>query len=84
MKLYLFPAGRANSVLPLKNYLRIDCEVQRLDFTRGDQLNPTYAVLNPNKKMPTLEDDGFVLWESNAICSIWHPSVPKKSYGHQV
>jgi len=67
MKLYLFPAGRANSVLSVKNYLGIDCEVQRLDFTRGDQLKPAYAALNPNKKMPTLEDDGFVLWESNAI-----------------
>ena len=55
MKLYLFPAGRANSVLSLKNYLGIDCEVQRLDFTRGDQLRPAYAKLNSNKKMPSLD-----------------------------
>jgi glutathione S-transferase len=67
MKLYLFPAGRAVSVLSLKNYLGIDCEVQRLDFKQGDQLQSEYAKLNPNKKMPTLEDEGFVLWESNAI-----------------
>jgi glutathione S-transferase len=67
MKLYLFPAGRAVSVISLKNYLGIDCEVQRLDFKQGDQLQPEYAKLNPNKKMPTLEDEGFVLWESNAI-----------------
>jgi glutathione S-transferase len=67
MKLYLFPAGRANSVLSLKNYLGIDCEIKRLDFHHGDQLKPEYAKLNPNKKMPTLEDDGFLLWESNAI-----------------
>jgi glutathione S-transferase len=78
MKLYLFPAGRANSVLSLKNYLDIDCEVQRLDFTRGDQLNPAYAVLNPNKKMPTLEDDGFVLWESNAILFYLASKRPEK------
>ena len=67
MKLYLFPAGRAVSVLSLKNYLGIDCEIERLDFTRGDQRSADYAKLNPNMKMPTLDDDGFVLWESNAI-----------------
>jgi glutathione S-transferase len=67
MKLYLFPAGHAVSVLSLKNYLGIDCEVQRLDFKRNDQLKPDYVKLNPNKKMPTLEDREFVLWESNAI-----------------
>jgi glutathione S-transferase len=67
MKLYLFPAGRAVSVLSLKNYLGIDCEIERLDYTHGDQRSADYARLNPNMKMPTLEDEDFVLWESNAI-----------------
>ena len=41
--------------------------MQLVDLGRGDQLTPEYLALNPNKKMPTLEDGGFVLWESNAI-----------------
>lgn len=28
---------------------------------------PSYRTLNPNGLVPTLEEDGFVLWESNAI-----------------
>jgi len=28
---------------------------------------PDYANLNPNRLVPTIDDDGFVLWESNAI-----------------
>jgi glutathione S-transferase len=68
MKLYIFPrSARALGIVALKNYLALDCEVQPIDLGRGDQLTPEYLTLNPNKKMPTLEDNGFVLWESNAI-----------------
>jgi glutathione S-transferase len=68
MKLYIFPpSGRVVGIVALKNYLALDCEVQPIDLGRGDQLTPQYVALNPNKKMPMLEDGGFVLWESNAI-----------------
>jgi glutathione S-transferase len=68
MKLYIFPpSSRVLAIVALKNHLALDCEVQPIDLGRGDQLSPQYLALNPNKKMPTLEDDGFVLWESNAI-----------------
>jgi glutathione S-transferase len=30
-------------------------------------MDATYLALNPNALIPTIEDDGFVLWESNAI-----------------
>ena len=68
MKLYIFPpSARVLGIVALKSYLALDCEVQPIDLGRGDQLTPQYLALNPNKKMPTLEDDGFVLWEANAI-----------------
>ena len=28
---------------------------------------PAYRALNPNGRVPVIEEDGFVLWESNAI-----------------
>src|SRR5262249_42938104 len=68
MKLYIFPpSARALAIVALKNYLAPDSDVQPIDLRRGDQLAPEYLALNPNKKMPMLEDDGFALWESNAI-----------------
>ena len=28
---------------------------------------PEYGALNPNRLVPTIDDDGFTLWESNTI-----------------
>ena len=68
MKIHIFPpSGRVIGIVALKNYLALDCELNPIDLGRGDQRAPDYVSLNPNRKMPTLEDDGVVLWESNAI-----------------
>ena len=67
MKLYVLPPSpRAFKVIALKNYLGLDCEMHIVDLARGDQLTPEYIAMNPNRKMPVLED-GDALWESNAI-----------------
>lgn len=68
MRLYLFPpSGRVVGIVALKNYLSLDCELVSIDLGRGDQRAPEYVSLNPNRKIPALEDNGVVLWESNAI-----------------
>jgi len=33
----------------------------------GKNNEPAYLAMNPNGLVPTLEDDGFLLWESNSI-----------------
>jgi glutathione S-transferase len=33
----------------------------------GRTKDPDYLAMNPNALVPTLEEDGFVLWESNSI-----------------
>ncbi len=68
MKLYVLPASpRTLKVIALKNHLDLNCEIHLVGLGKGDQLSPEYIAMNPNKKMPVLEDNGFVLWESNAI-----------------
>ena len=47
--------------------MALDCELKSVDLGRGDQRAPEYESLNPSGKIPTLEDDGIGLWESNAI-----------------
>jgi glutathione S-transferase len=42
---------------------------ERIDAGGAFGLNrtPEYLRMNPNGKIPVIDDDGFVLWESNAI-----------------
>lgn len=68
MRLFLFPpSSRSLGGVALKNHLAIDCELLPIDFGRGDRRAPEYVALNPNRKVPTLEDDGFVLWEAKSV-----------------
>jgi len=69
MKLYMHPVSmtsRPVRLLIAENGL--DVEEQVVDILVGEHLKPPYALLNPNKLVPTLvEDDGFRLTESSAI-----------------
>jgi GSH-dependent disulfide-bond oxidoreductase len=42
-------------------------QVRVIDFASGEQKADWYVRLNPNGRIPTLEDDGFVVFESGAI-----------------
>jgi glutathione S-transferase len=61
------PSPRAFKVLAMARHLGLDFELCPVDLLNGAHLRAEFAALNPNRKMPVLEDDGFVLWESNAI-----------------
>ena len=65
--------GRANSgnvkkVLVVADELNLAYE--RIDAGRqfGVVDTPAYRKLNPNGRVPTIEDGDYVLWESHAIC----------------
>lgn len=47
--------------------LSIPIEKIPLSFSKGEFHSPEYRTKNPNGKVPTIDDDGFVLWESIAI-----------------
>lgn len=68
MKLHIVP-GSPNSrkVEAVIHHLGLKVEIQEHDLFAGDLRKPSYTALNRNARVPTLEDGGFVLWESNAI-----------------
>lgn len=64
--------GRVNSV-NVKKVLwcvhELGLPFERIDagMEHGVVGTPAYQSMNPNSRVPTIDDDGFVLWESNAI-----------------
>ncbi len=70
MALVLYDAPRSNNcrkVRLLAAELGIPLQLHRLDFAAGEPQSAAYLAKNPNGKIPTLDDDGFILWESGAI-----------------
>jgi glutathione S-transferase len=64
--------GRPNSI----NVQKVLWCCAELDLARrhlavggeyGGTDDPKYIAMNPNRLVPTIEDDGFLLWESNVV-----------------
>jgi glutathione S-transferase len=53
--------------LAVARHLGLEVDVHSVNVYRGEGQAPQYRALNPWGKIPTLVDDDFVLWESNAI-----------------
>jgi len=68
IKLHVFPLSpRAFKVLAVAEHLGLDYESVFVDLGKGAHRTPEFAALNPNMRMPVMEDGDFVLWESGAI-----------------
>ena len=59
------PNGRKASIA--LEELEADYQVVAVDLQAGKQLEPEFLALNPNHKIPVIDDDGLVIWESGAI-----------------
>src|SRR5512139_3737021 len=80
LKLHYHPfstfARRVRIALAEKN---IPAELVEVDMVARAHRSPAYLALNPYGRVPTLEEDGFVLYESTAILEYLeatHPTPP--------
>ena len=59
------PNGRKASIA--LEELGLDYETHWVHLDAEEQMKPEFLAMNPNHKIPVLEDDGQVIWESGAI-----------------
>ncbi|MBM4263746.1 MAG: glutathione S-transferase family protein [Deltaproteobacteria bacterium] len=68
MKLYnVAYSGNSYKARLLLSHLKIPCEIVEVDILKGESRTAEFLQINPNGRTPVLDDNGFVLAESNAI-----------------
>ena len=58
-------ASNVQKVMWCVDELGVAHEHIHIPFGRAKQ-DPAYLAINPNGRVPTIEEDGFILWESNS------------------
>jgi len=67
IKLYTAPTPNGRKISIALEELGLDYDVVRVKLDEEEQKQDWFLALNPNHKIPVLEDDGLVVWESGAI-----------------
>ena len=68
LKIYGSPYSTCNQrVLVVCEEKQIPYEKITLDFMKGEHKDPEYIKLHPFGRVPVLDDDGFIVYESRAI-----------------
>jgi glutathione S-transferase len=60
-------SGNSYKVRLLLAQLGIPCEIVEVDILKGESRTAEFFKINPNGRTPVLDDNGFILAESNAI-----------------
>jgi glutathione S-transferase len=67
LRIYGLARTRAFRVLWIAEELGLDYEHIPVEIGQAGARQADYLALNPNGRLPTIDDNGFVLWESLAI-----------------
>jgi len=67
LKIYGIARTRAFRVLWMAEELGLDYEHIAIETGPAGARQPGYLAVNPNGRLPAIDDDGFIMWESLAI-----------------
>lgn len=67
IKFYYHPTPNPAKVALFLEESELPYEIVPVDTAKGEQHDPKYLALNPNGRTPTIDDDGVIVFDSNAI-----------------
>jgi glutathione S-transferase len=60
-------SGNCHKVRMALGFLGLSYDVLPMNWARGDQRTAAFRAINPRGQLPTLDDNGTVIWDSQAI-----------------
>jgi GST-like protein len=67
IRLYAAATPNGRKITIALEELGLDYELEPVRLDLSEQMTPEFLARNPNHKIPVLDDDGQVIWESGAI-----------------
>jgi GST-like protein len=67
IKLYTAATPNGRKVSIALEELGLEYETVRVNLVEEEQFKPEFLAMNPSRKIPVIEDDGEIIWESGAI-----------------
>src|SRR6201981_1451290 len=67
LKFYFNGAPNPNKVALFLEEARLGHPPRAVETGKGEQCGPDFLAINPNSKVPAIDDDGVVVFDSNAI-----------------
>jgi glutathione S-transferase len=86
MRLHYHPlSSNSRRVTVTAALLGLKLDLQVVDLLKGEHKSEHYLRINPNGKVPLLDDNGFLLWESHAIMQYLADQVAEQTlYSHDL
>lgn len=66
---YMAASSPCRAVLLTAKMVGADLTLKHIDLLKGEQMKPEFIAINPKHTVPFIDDNGFRMSESRAICA---------------
>ena len=66
---YMEASPPCRSVMMTAKLVGVELNLKKLDLMANEHMKPEFLKINPQHNIPTIDDNGFYLNESRAICA---------------
>jgi glutathione S-transferase len=81
---YMSMSAPCRAVLLTAKMVGIEINLKTINLMQGEHMQPEFLKINPQHTVPCLDDSGFVVTESRAICAYLVNKVNTTQHSHHV